>query len=365
MALPEAGLEFSDVRTDHLLTLVDDCGIVQHAYGAIPNRHTGYCVDDVARLAVVALELERRTGDPAWAAVLHRSLAFLVDASDQVGGGMRNFMSYDRRWLDRPHSGDHVGRSVWALGEVLTTAWAPALVEPARRLLATLVGSLDRDIAIRTAAYTILGLARLDPDRLDDEGHRLLERCVTQLQAAYEDTATDDWRWFESSLTYDNARLPQALIVGGAALGREDAVDDGLTALAWLGDECNLEHGPLRLPGHRGRHRGEDAPGGGDEQPLDASAFVEAELSAFAVTGDPVHGERAQRAFEWFLGRNTLGRPLYDFATGGCSDGLGPEEINANQGAESTLAFHRAFHVLDAAGLPRVLRPADSAKLAA
>lgn len=278
---------------------------------------------------------------------------------------MRNFMSYDRRWLDRPHSGDHVGRSVWALGEVLTTAWAPALVEPARRLLATLVGSLDRDIAIRTAAYTILGLARLDPDRLDDEGHRLLERCVTQLQAAYEDTATDDWRWFESSLTYDNARLPQALIVGGAALGREDAVDDGLTALAWLGDECNLEHGPLRLPGHRGRHRGEDAPGRGDEQPLDASAFVEAELSAFAVTGDPVHGERAQRAFEWFLGRNTLGRPLYDFATGGCSDGLGPEELNANQGAESTLAFHRAFHVLDAAGLPRVLRPADSAKLAA
>ena len=364
-AFPEAGLEFSDVRTDHLLTLVDDCGIVQHAYGAIPNRHTGYCVDDVARLAVVALELERRTGDKAWVAVLYRSLAFLVDATDQTGGAMRNFMGYDRRWLDRPHSGDHVGRSVWALGEVLTTAWEPALVEPARRLLATLVRSLDGELSLRTAAYTILGLARLDPDRLDDEARRLLERCVAQLEAAYEGSATAEWRWFEDSLTYDNARLPQALIVGGTALGREDAVEVGLTSLAWLGDECNLEGGSLRLPGHHGRHRSEEAPGDGDEQPLDASAIVEAELSAFAVTGDGVHGERAQRAFEWFLGRNSLGRPLYDFATGGCSDGLGPEQINANQGAESTLAFHRAFHVLDAAGLPRVRRPAGTAKLAA
>ena len=112
----------------------------------------------------------------------------------------------------------------------------------------------------------------------------------------------------------------------------------------------------LRLPGHEGRHRGEPAPGAGDEQPLDACAFVEAELAAFSVTGDPEHGVRAQRAFDWFLGRNRLDRPLYDFSTGGCSDGLGDDEINANEGAESTLAFHRAQLVLDAAGLPVVLR---------
>ena len=179
-----AGLEFADVRTDHLLTLVDDCGIVQHANGAIPNRQTGYCVDDVARLTVVALELERRTGDRVWGAILYRALAFLGDASDDGGAGMRNFMAYDRRWLDDPHVGDHVGRAVWALGDVLTTAWVPALVDPAQRLLATLVRSLDCDLSLRTAAYTALGLARLDPDRLDDEARRLLERCVDQLHDA-------------------------------------------------------------------------------------------------------------------------------------------------------------------------------------
>jgi hypothetical protein len=363
--MPDAGLELADARTNHLLTLVDDCGIIQHARGAIPNRYTGYCVDDIARLVVVALELESRTGDSVWTPVLGRSLAFLYDAADADGGGMRNFMSYDRNWLDEPHVGDHVGRSIWALGDVLSTAWVPAVVEPCQRLLAALVRSLEGELAIRTAAYATLGLARLDADRLDDDARRLLERCVTQLEEAYERSSAEEWRWFEDELTYDNARLPHALIVGGMALGREDAVAAGLESLAWLGDECGLGEGLLRLPGNEGRRRGEPAPGAGDEQPLDASAFVEAEIAAFVVTGDPEHGARAQRAFEWFLGRNRLGRPLYDFATGGCCDGLGDVDVNANEGAESTLAFHRAQLVLDAAGLPRVLRRGAGVKTAA
>lgn len=363
-SIPDGALELSDVRTDHLLTLVDDCAVIQHANGAIPNRQTGYCVDDVARLAVVALELERRTGDRVWSSLVYRSLAFLGDASDPGGAGMRNFMSYERRWLDAPHVGDHVGRSIWALGDVLTTAWARALVGPTRRLLATLVASLEGEVSLRTAAYATLGLARLDADRLEDEGRRLLERSVSQLETAYREHSDDGWKWFEDALTYDNARLPQAMIVGGSALGRDAAVATGLEALAWLGDECGLADGLLRLHGHDGRRRSEPAPGRGDEQPVDAAAVVEAELSAFIVTGDALHGARARRAFEWFLGRNRLGRPLYDFATGGCNDGLGADDVNANEGAESTLAFHRAQLLLDAAGLPRVVRVSDLAKVA-
>jgi len=354
--IPVVELELADVRRDHLLTLVDDVGIVQHAHGVIPNRETGYCVDDVARLAVVALELARRYGEQPWNTILYRALAYLHAATDQGGGGMRNFMSYERHWLDEPHVGDHVGRSIWALGEVLSTAWAPALVGPTRRLLTSLVASLRSDVSLRTAAYAILGLARLDADRLDPQARLLLERFVEQLATAHASTASDGWRWFEDELRYDNARLSQALIVGGTALGREWDVSIGLESLGWLGDECGLADDVLRLPGHLGRHRDDPAPGPGDEQPLDASALVEAELTAFSITGEPEHGARAQRAFDWFLGRNRLDRPLYDFATGGCSDGLGEYDLNANEGAESTLAFHRAELVLDAAGLPIVLR---------
>ena len=361
-AIASAGPDLPEARTDHLRSLVDDCGIVQHANGAIPNRMTGYCVDDVARLAVVALELERRTGDGTWSAILYRSLAFLTDAAGPPGSGMRNFMAYDRRWLDEPHVGDHVGRAIWALGEVLATAWAPALVKPTRRLLDTLVQSVDGELANRSAAYTALGLARLDPDRLDDDARALLQRCVAQLEEAHAEHADDAWDWYEDTLAYDNARLPQAMIVGGASLGRQEAVEVGLRSLAWLGDECGLDDGLLRLPGHAGRHRDTPAPGLGDEQPLEAAAFVDAELAAFAVDGDPVHGARARCAFDWFLGRNRLSRPLYDFATGGCCDGLGDEDVNANEGAESTLAFHRAQLAIDAAGLPRVARVAVRAR---
>lgn len=354
--IPSVDLRLSEARTDHLRTLVDDVGIVQHAHGVIPNWSSGYCVDDVARLAMVALELERRDSDARWTTVLHRALAFLYSAADGNGAGMRNFMSYERRWLDERHVGDHVGRTIWALGEILSTAWIPGVVGPAGRLLNSLVTSLNGDVSLRTAAYAILGIARLDHDRLEREAHLLLERLVDQLEAAYQCAATDPWRWFENDLRYDNARLSQALIVGGEALRREGTLATGLESLTWLGNECGLADGMLRLPGHRGQRRDEQAPGTGDEQPLDASALVEAELAAFAITHDPEHGVRAQTAFDWFLGRNRLNRPLYDFATGGCSDGLGDETINGNEGAESTLAFHRAQLSLDAAGLPVVVR---------
>jgi glycosyltransferase involved in cell wall biosynthesis len=351
-------LHLIQVRTDHLHTLVDDVGIIQHADGVIPNRRTGYCVDDVARLAVVARDLERRDGDARWTPVLHRAVAFLADATDHDGAGMRNFMAYDRRWLDEPHVGDHVGRSVRAIGELLSTAWVAGLADPSRRLLRSLVRSLEGEVSLRTAAYASIGLARLDADRMEERGRRVLHAFVDQLMGAYERAADDGWRWFEDRLAYDNAALPHALIVAGHRLGQDDAVEVGLRALRWLGDECGLAEGELRLVGHDGRARTEPAPGRGDEQPLDACAFVEAELAAFSVTGDDAHAARACTAFEWFLGRNRLDRPLYDFATGGCSDGLGSEDLNGNEGAESTLAFHRAQTVIEAAALPVRTTPA-------
>jgi len=344
-----ADLHLATLRNDHLLTLVDDVGIVQHAHGIIPNRDSGYCVDDVARLAGVSLALSRRGDEQVWTSILYRALAFLEAAT--ADGGMRNFMSYDRRWLDEPHVGDHVGRSVWALGEILATAWIPAVVTPARNLLARHVDALGGEVSLRTAAYTVLGLSRLDADRLDPAAHRLLERLVEKLADAYERTAGDGWSWFEDELFYDNARLSQALISGGSALGRDDFRAIGLESLRWLGDESGLAGDFVRLAGHRGRRRDEPVHESGDEQPLDAAGLVEAELAAYAATRDSEHGARAIRAFEWFLGRNSLQKPLYDFATGGCSDGLGSEALNENEGAESTLALHRAALLLDAAGI--------------
>nr|MBA2638067.1 glycosyl transferase family 1 [Solirubrobacterales bacterium] len=164
-----------------------------------------------------------------------------------------------------------------------------------------------------------------------------------------------DWYWAEDVLAYDNARLPQALIAAGARLGDGEMVRDGLRCLEWYGGQLDLEGPCLRLVGHRGRRRGEPRTDTGDEQPLDAAALVEAEVEAFVVTGDEAHARHAVHAFEWFLGRNRLQQSVYDFATGGCHDGLGESTLNGNEGAESTLAYLQALLALDAAGLQATL----------
>ncbi|MDQ6775400.1 MAG: glycosyltransferase [Actinomycetota bacterium] len=343
-------------RTSHLLTLVDDVGIIQHADGIVPARSSGYCTDDVARLAIVALGLRKMTGEEAYNRMLALSLGFVRHAWRADGQGMHNLLSYDRRWLDEPHGGDHLGRAAWALGEVLGADLPPALLEPSRILLREMLPALAAQHWPRTIAFAILGLAHADPAAVGDDGDAVLRALAQRLAGQQRTNASPDWYWAEDVLTYDNARLPQALIAAGARLGDEQLLRDGVRALDWYAGELGSEGPCVRLVGHHGRRRGEPHPGDGDEQPLDAAALVEAEVEAFAATGAETHARRAVRAFEWFLGRNRLERSVLDFATGGCHDGLGEHTVNLNEGAEATLAYLQALLVVDAAGLQANLR---------
>ena len=340
------------VRPDHLLTLVDDVGIIQHADGVVPRRGTGYCVDDVARLVIVALALDRDDDDePAYRRMHTLGLSFLRHAWDESAGGMHNFMSYDRRWLDEPHVGDHLGRTAWALGEVIAAQPEQASAAPSLLMLTSMAGVLAGPLSPRGTAFALLGLARPGPEVLPDDLQKLLRTLTDRLLRLYQDTRTDSWRWFEERLTYDNARLPQALLAAGHRLGDDGAVQAGLESLAWYAEQCQLSSPAVRLIGNGWRERDGEMETGGDEQPLDAAALVEACAEALTVTGDREHGLRALRAFEWFVGRNRLGASVYDFATGGCRDGLGAQSLNANEGAESTLSFLQALLALDDAGL--------------
>jgi len=338
-------------RTSHLLTLVDDVGIIQHADGVVPARSSGYCTDDVARLVIVALGLRRTTGEEVYNRMLALSVGFLRHAWDPVRQGMHNLLSYDRRWLDEPHGGDHLGRAAWALGEVVGAHVPPALLEPSRILLGELLPALAAQRWPRTIAFAILGLAHADPVAVGQDADAVMRVIAQRLAGQQRANASPDWYWAEDVLTYDNARLPQALIAAGARLGDEQLLRDGLRALDWYACELGSDGPYVRLVGHHGRRRGEPHPGGGDEQPLDVAAVVEAEIEAFAATGVETYAKRAARSFEWFLGRNRLGRSVFDFATGGCHDGLGQDGVNLNEGAESTLAYLQALLALDAAGV--------------
>jgi glycosyltransferase involved in cell wall biosynthesis len=333
----------------HLDRLTDEIGIIQFADGPRPDPGSGYCVDDVARLAIVGADLlaTGRGGDLArrW---VRQSVRFLDAAYDPASGAMHNVLSYGGTWQDWPHPGDHIGRAVWALGVVAAT---PACPEEVRNRAAGLLGQLVTAPAphpgLRTTAYTLLGLAAAGRPAAE------IAPLVARLDAALAQAGTPDWHWFEAKLTYDNARLPQAMLAAAASLGEPLLAARALDALDWYLDHVGLTSGMLRSVGNIWHRRGEaDAWGDdGDEQPIDAAACVEALVTAWRYTNRARYAQQAVNAYSWFLGRNRAAVRLYVDETGACHDGLSATEANVNQGAESTLAYYQALLSLVAAGL--------------
>jgi uncharacterized protein YyaL (SSP411 family) len=155
----------------------------------------------------------------------------------------------------------------------------------------------------------------------------------------YGQNASDDWPWFEQTATYDNAKLPHALILSGRWTNNAQAMEIGLRTLRWLANVQHAPEGHFRPIGMEGFYpRGQEA-ARFDQQPLEAQSMVSATIEAYRATGDSSWLDEAHLAFEWFTGRNDLGQPVCDASTGACFDGVHADRVNQNQGAESTLAY--------------------------
>ncbi|HEX6659811.1 MAG TPA: glycosyltransferase, partial [Ilumatobacter sp.] len=321
--------------TSHLRLLCDDTAVLQHAHHNVPRTEDGYCVDDAGRVLPIIDRLAIDTGDECWYVAIGRVLAFLRTAAAGGGGPMRNFMTWHRQWMDEPYIGDHVGRAIWGLGELIA-ANGP-FAEQACELMDTLAPAVAHDWPTRTLAYAGLGLvaaATADPSRAED-----LDRIRPVL---HEWKAPDDpaWDWFEARLTYDNARLPEVLIRAGHRLDDGELVRNGAAMLQWLESVCRQGR-HYRFPGCRGLTDAKGVNWSGDEQPLEGAAIADAHAAWYQVSGDPASLSAIKRAWGWFLGDNRLGEPLVDIESGAGFDGLGTRSVNRNRGAESTIAVHR------------------------
>lgn len=330
--------ELPALRLDHLIHLSDDTGILQHATFTTPNRAEGYCVDDNAR----ALLFTALKGDlsPEESLLQSRYLSFLLDAYNPKTERFRNFMSYGREWLEESGSEDSHGRSLWALGTMVNRCEDDSRREVSKNLFEMGSKALYKTTSPRTWAYGALACHEyLQRYRNSYSVQTLMQTMASRLSRQFEINIDADWPWFEQSLSYANARLPQALIVVAAFFNNEDMLAVGLKALSWLmkiqggRDGLFLPIGTERFY-VRGGERSIF-----DQQPIEASSSVSACLSAARATGDKTWVGEAGRAFRWFLGDNILGLPVYDKTTGGCHDGLHAERVNRNQGAESTLAY--------------------------
>jgi hypothetical protein len=330
------------LNLDHLRSMTDATGLLQHAAFSVPRYEDGYCLDDNARALLLmtlldaAGEHDARVTRPLAA----RYLAFVRHAFNADLGRFRNFMTFSRIWTEPCGSEDSHGRALWALGARVGQADQPGSESLERELFLAALPAAHRFESPRGCAFSLLGIDAYQRVFNGDRKIAALQRLLARrLVAAYAHHSGQDWRWYEDRVSYDNARLPQALIVSGSRMGDEQTIATGIESLQWLASIQRSEDGHFSPIGSDGFY-----PRGGDkalfdQQPIEACAMVSACLDALRITKDERWGQEMRRVFGWFRGDNVGRASLYDPTTGGCRDGLHADRVNLNQGAESTLSF--------------------------
>ncbi|MDD5216576.1 MAG: glycosyltransferase family 4 protein [Candidatus Omnitrophica bacterium] len=331
-----------DIKLDHLVRMTDSIGVFQHATFNVPNFSEGYCTDDNARALILAVLLENlgiinplKINDLASC-----YLGFINYAWDPSIGRFRNFLTFQRNWKKEMPSEDCHGRALWAIGTCIGRSKNEGYVQMLVELFEKALASSASFTSPRAWAFILLGiheyLQRFHGDRL---ARNCMQTLVARLHDLYKANSDAEWRWFESSLTYCDAKLPHALFLSGHDLGNEEMLKTGIEALSWLVKIQTSTRGQFQPVGSDGEYRRGGVKPIFDQQPIEAYATVSACLEAYRITKDRTWYEKALNAFQWFLGRNDLGIPLYSPVTGGCCDGLHINRVNLNQGAESTLSF--------------------------
>ena len=332
--------ELPEIDLRHLINLTDDTALFQHAIYSTADRRHGYTTDDNARGLIATAMYWHQTRDETVLPLLQRYLSFLCHALDHESGRFRNYMNYDRRWAEIVGSEDSHTRGLWGLGMCVGLCKSEPIVGLATRLFERALATVDTFVSPRAWAFAIVGIhAYLQRFSGDSEARRCRAVLAERLYRHFADHMTDDWPWCESVVTYANAKLPHALLMSGKWMFRSEMIEVGERALRWLLEIQTNEEGHLSVIGNEGW-----CPRGGerarfDQQSVEAHALIDACVEAYNVTNDVSWLDHARNCFNWFLGDNDLHMPLYDFTTGGCRDGLHADRVNANQGAESTLAW--------------------------
>jgi hypothetical protein len=333
------------VNLSHLKAITDDTGVLQFTFYGVPDPKSGYTTDDNARALIVAAMHFTQTGDEEALSLAQRYLAFLRYAQ-RDDGRFHNFIRYDRHYGDEVGSEDCFGRSLWALGTALNSGLPEKLKKAALTLWERSLPVATRLRHPRPKAYTLVGLHEAAQVL---NGHcptllGLAQQLADDLCSAYLEHAERCWRWFEDTLTYDNAALCEGMLRAYLLTGERRYCLIGLEALRFLNAVCwDAEKDCVSLVGNRGWYRKGGTKAIFAQQPTDAMWLCWANLTAWQVTGEETFRTMAKACWEWFLGRNLLGVALYDAETGACHDGLEPQGANENRGAESTIAALLTF----------------------
>lgn len=325
-------------QLDHVLRLTDDTGIIQHAKYGIPNLKEGYCLDDNARALLMVLMAYKRNKHPL-ALELSPTYLSYINYMQKEDGAFRNFLSFNRSFLDEVGSEDAFGRAIWSLGYLLGNAPNDAYYQTGREIFFDAAPNFNELRSVRGIANTIVGICYyLKSNPSDEEMIQVLRDLSEKLITAFERHQEPDWAWFEPILAYDNGFLPLALLHAAEFIKDEKVARIGFQSMDFLAD-ITLQNGYLSIVGNEEWYKQNGSQSVFAQQPLDALAMVLMYHQAFRLTKNQAYVSKLYTCFMWFLGENDLRISLYDFETKGCCDGLESYGVNRNQGAESTLAY--------------------------
>jgi glycosyltransferase involved in cell wall biosynthesis len=341
-SLDEQPLILPKIKLDHLIRMTDSIGIFQHAKHNIPNFAEGYCTDDNSRALILTVLLENlgTINSLILNDLATRYLGFLRYAWDEKAARFRSLLTFQRKWAEDNFSEDSHGRAVAALGTCIGRSRNEGFSQMAAEIFEYALTPVSSFSSPRAWAFALIGAQEYQRRFPGDRSARnSMEVLSTKLMKLYDENCSAEWKWFEPVLSYCNAGIPRALIASGRGLANEKMLECGIESLNWLITVQTSSRGHFQPVGtDKIFKRGSSKPLF-DQQPIEAYSTVSACLEAYITTKDKRWYNEAEKAFQWFLGTNDLGIPLYDPVNGGCYDGLHVDRVNRNQGAESTIAF--------------------------
>ena len=324
----------------HLRILTDDNGMLQHAHYTTPDRNHGYCVDDNARALIVSCMQHHRTQDESLLPLIQTYLSFLLYGYNAEQKRFRNQMSFHRTWEEEVGSEDAHGRALWALGMAVKYQPTEDMRDMSAGLFTRALGVCEALRSPRALAFALVGAhAYLEVYGGDSDVRRVRTALAQMLYSQFKGNSTQEWPWLEDSVTYANGIIPMALMLAGQWIPELEMHAMGVQALSWLLETQTAPEGHLSVIGNEKWLIRDGERSKFDQQAIEPMCLILACCEAFRSTRNEHWLKEGRRCLDWFLGSNDLNDPLCDFRTGGCRDGLHPEGVNANQGAESTLAW--------------------------
>lgn len=330
------------INLSHIKKMTTEKGIIQFSKINQPDIESGYTLDDNARALIVMCMYFKQSGDQSQISYIRKYLGF-IEFCQQDSGKMYNYVDKTYKFTDQNEHvnlDDSTGRTVWALGYLisLTEILPYNIILDAERILKKLLIHVTDIYSTRAMAFSIKGLYYYKKESSNPDILPMVKKLSNRLVQMLKHESSEKWTWFEGYLTYANSILPESMLYAWLMTDEKKYLDAANLSLEFLLDHTFNNEWIEVISNRNWLTRGEKSVHVG-EQPIDVSYTIMTLSMFYNVFNEARYKDKMDMAFNWFLGNNRLHQIVYNPCTGGCFDGLEENNINLNQGAESTISY--------------------------